>query len=636
MKTFLIKYLFLFVIFAGPVSAQTNPVVTDTVYKTNIFETNFFNDVNSANFNSILNFKKKFGRYGFSLSNSFLSNVSKLDRKYFRDLNNLKLILSYSIQKNLDAGLGFQNKFYTDDRSAETNQNKSSFYFVNLDAGLKNSIFLNGKIGLKTEDQIGEFNAGPSGIIEAQALNYNFNQYLTNGNLVLFYEHLNEKKNHNFEINLDIYKRFASEVDNTGSIRFYNQKNDFYFPASPGIMSQYDVRNNIERRNENYFLVGDNLNYGITDELILTFGGSYQNKVITREYKYKPPSSSILFENTYDNKIIENKLEVYSELNFNRRNIYSRLRIMLSERSENHSLINEAGLSSSQISELEKAEKNKNNNSRRTSLLFNVFYPVSNTNSFSVTGSLSLLRYDTDFLLNYDDRDETESIFSASHLFNNLYNFNAETRFEVILSGLSYIYSQRSANNYKNKIYRLISISNFKPTERLITKNYFQVLANYTVYDFEDLISQIQSFSYRQLSIRDSSTYNLGRGFNLKFSGELKFYEQGEFLNNTFSVKPISFFAEQFYLPEINYLISNILNLGIGYKYFSQDRYNYDETEKQLANTYQSFGPVGKAEMYLNKNSSVKFIIGLDRVKFLTPPQSSSSVNFQLNILWNM
>ncbi|HRI84335.1 MAG TPA: hypothetical protein PK536_02685 [Ignavibacteria bacterium] len=631
-----IKYLILLMLLNEAASAQISSVMTDSVYNTNIFQTNLYNDLNSSNLSSILNYGKSSGRFGFNLSNTFLSNVSKLNRNFFRDYNNLKLLLYYSALENLNTGVGFQNKFFTDDRNIQTNQNKSSYIYANADARIRGSIFINSKLGFKAEDQIGEFNSGPSGYFEAQAINYDVNEYLTNGRLILFYENLDQKINHNYELNADIYKRFASLSDNKGMLRYYNQKNDFYFPASPGISQIYGVKNNIEKRSENFIYIGDILNYGFSKDVMLSLGGSFQNRNITREYKYKPPSSTILFENTYDNRIIENNLEIYSNLNYVWEDLYSQLRIILNERSENHSLINTEGLTSSQISELEKAEKNKNNNSRRTSMLLNVYYPVSNTNSFAFTGSTSLLRYDTDFQQNYDDRDETESIIAASHIFNNLFNFDTETKFEFIESKLSYIFSQRSANNYRNRIYRLSSYSNFRPAERFITKNFFQVSANYTVYDYEDLISQIQSFSYRQLSIRDSSSYNFGKGLKINFAGELKFYEQGEFLNNSFSVKPIAFYTEQFYMPEINYLFKNFLNFGIGYKYFSQHRYNYDESEKVLSNIYKSFGPMGRAEIYMNNNSSVNFLIGLDKIEYINPSQSNSSLNFQLNILWNM
>ena len=267
-----------------PVSAmsQSGSILTDTVYSTNIFETNFYNDLNSANFNSLLNYENNIERFGFLITNNFLSNVSKLNKNFFRDFNSLNLLMSYDVKEDIDVGVGFQNKFYTDDKTVETNENNSNYFYANMDASMMNSVFFNTKLGYKTEDQIGEFNSGFSGFFETQTNNYNLNDYITNGNLILFYEDLDQKQNHNYEINTEIYKRFAQQVDNTGRLTFYNQKNDFFFPASPGVALLYDVLNNIESRDENYFYIGDMLNYGFTDDIILSLGGNYMNRIIKR------------------------------------------------------------------------------------------------------------------------------------------------------------------------------------------------------------------------------------------------------------------------------------------------------------------------------------------------------------------
>lgn len=618
------------------IKAQTGVFIADTTYSGNVLETNFFNDINLANLRSLANYENKFNDFNVSLSNLYLSNVSKLGQNFFRDYNNFRFILNYSIRDNFEAGAGFQNIFLTDDKNVETNKNNSSYYFSNFNYYLNSSVLLNSKLGIKTEDQIGEYNSGFSGLFKANANNYFLNDYRTSGDLILFYENLIQKQNHNYELNANVYKRFTANADNTGFLRIYNLRNDFFFPASQSIAGQYNVKNNIEKRSENYLYIGDNLNYSFSDDIMMSLYGFYVNRLVTKEYKYKPAPEDILFENTYDTKINEDNLELSGILNYNFNKLISQLRLVYTERSENHTLINTEGLNPSQISQLENAEKNKNNNSRRTSAILDLVYLLSNTNSFGITGTSSLLRYDTDFDENYDDRDELESIFSAVHRYNNLINFDVQTRFDFIVSKLSYIFSQRSANNYKNRIYKLSSQSNFSPTEGFITKNSFQVLANYTVYDFEDIISQVQSFSYRQLSLWDSTTYKITKQLSADFRGELKYYEQGQFNNREFSVKPIAYFEEQFFLPGFSFNINYFLNAGIGYKYFKQDRFQYDNGEKNLVNTFKTFGPVGEINFYFKNNSIVNLTGGYDFIKYSNPFQEDSAVHFQFRINWNM
>jgi len=636
MRTCLIKIVLVILNFVNLSKAQTGTLVIDSVYAENFLRTSLLNDINLANLNSIANYSHRFNKLGVSVSNYYLSNVSKLGQNFFRDYNNFRFLLFYNVKKNLDAGIGFQNKFLTDDKNIETNKNNSSFYFTNLDYRFNDQILLNTKIGLKAEDQIGEFNSGFSGILTGDVNNFFCKDYLTNGRIILFYENLIQKQNHNYELSANIYKRFTTQADNTGMIKFYNQQNDFFFPATPSIVSQYNIKNNIEKRTENYYYIGDNLNYSLSNNLMLSLGGVLLNRNITKEFKYRPSSANILLENVYDTKIIEDNLELSGILNYNWYKIISQIKLIYNERSENHSLINIAALTPSQIVELERAEKNKNNNSRRTSLLLDIIYLLSNTNSFGVIGSTSLLRYDTDFDENFDDRDELETIFSAVHRYNNLLNFEFQTRFEIILSRLSYIFSQQSANNYKNRIYKLTSQSIFSPLKNITTKNSVQVLANYTIYDFEDIVSQVQSFSYRQLSIKDSTRFNITRHLALDFNGEVKLYEQGQFNNREFSVKPIAYFEEQFYNPELGYFFNDFFEIKAGFKFFQQNRYIYEVAEKQLVNTFKTFGPVGKINLYLYNNSIINFIGGVDFIRYSNPPQDVSAFNLQLNIFWNM
>lgn len=636
MKICLISAAIIISFFANHTFAQINLVYQDSIYTSNFLRTSLFNDINLANLNSVLNYSNKFNKVGISVENYYLSNVSKLGQNFFRDYNNFRFLVFYNLKKNLNAGIGFQNRFLTDDKNVETNKNNSNYIYTDLDYILKNNIFFNSKLGIKSEDQIGEFNTGFSGLISTEADNFLYKDYLANGKLILFYENLIQKQNHNYDINAGIFKKFTSQTDNTGTIRYFNQRNDIFFPATLSVINQYNVKNNIEKRIENYFQIGDNLNYSLNSRLNFSLTGSFMNRNITKEFKYRASSTNILFENVYDTKILETNLEFSAGLYYNRTKLISQLKFAYDERSENHSLINTAGLLISQITELEKAEKNKNNNSRRTSVLLNTLYLISNTNSFGVIGSGSLLRYDTDFDQNYDDRDELESIFSAFHRYNNLLNFNIETRFDLIFSRLSYIFSQRSANNYKNRIYKLTSQSTFTPVRQLSTRNFVQVLANYTIYDFEDIVSDVQSFSYRQLNAKDSTTFNISNGFALDFIGELKFYEQAQFNDKNFSVKPIAYFVEQLYLPGVSYLINYLVKVGAGYKFFEQKRYQYENSAKQLANTYISYGPAVNVNFYLNHSSVINFTGGIDFIKYDNNLQNNSSISLQLNILWNI
>lgn len=637
MKIFLISIAAAMTFFAAAeASSQTIVLPVDTIYGGNFLRTDFSNDINLSNLYTVLNYSTLRGRIGLRLTETFQSNISKLQRNFARDFNDFEAVVFYRTSQVFDVGAGFQNVSLTDDKNIETNRNNSSFLFSNIDYYPVDGISSNLRLGYEREDQIGEINSGFAGVLEAEATNFYIKDYLTNASLLLAYKDLQGKMGHDYDIRTNVYKRFTQAADNVGSLRFYNISNDFFFPASQAVVSEFGVKNNSERRSENYFGISDVLNYRLNDFSGFSVSGSYINKLMTREYKYRSSSANALLENLYDSKMVENFLELAASADIRLRNVFGLAKLFYIERSENHSLLNVSGLTPQQLSELERAEKNKNNSSRRTGLLGEARYDISNTNFISAVGSISLLRYDTDLEENYDDRDELETNFYIVHGFNNLSNFDIQTKFDFIESSLSYIFAERSANNYRNRIYRLSSLSNFSPVNGLVTRNFIQVLANYTVYDFEDIVSQVQSFSYRQLLLRDSTSYRFHPQIEFAFNGELKFYEQGQFNNDEFTVKPINYFEEQFYSPELAYFPYDVLRISGGFRLFKQVRYRYEDVERIESGIYRTYGPYGKIFLFLKNGSIINFTGGLDFISNTLGGTKDQSLNLLLNLQWNM
>jgi hypothetical protein len=162
------------------------------------------------------------------------------------------------------------------------------------------------------------------------------------------------------------------------------------------------------------------------------------------------------------------------------------------------------------------------------------------------------------------------------------------------------------------------------------------VLANYTVYAFEDLISQVHSFSYRQMSIKDSIYYNITDNFYVNLFTGLKFSEQGEFNDNEFSVRPLSYFEDVNTIGSVNYLIFSFVELYAGYKFYQQKRYDYVEGEKKLKNTVRNFGPITGVKAYLKNNSYIHVTGGIDFFKYDNAASNTSSASVLVRIIWNI
>ena len=615
--------------------SQLNNSFIDSVYNSDFLYTTLENNLNSARLTSRLNYSEHIGKFNFFLKNYYNSDVTKLNTNFYRDLDNFKFLTLYDLTEKLKIGAGVKNNVLSDDRILESNINNNSFFYGNVTYSINPYTGISSNLGFKRENQLGEISSGFSGEINSDISDLNIKDYISNTNIYLSLDELDKKKKYDNELYSEIYKRFSDRTFNTGKIKFYNQRRDFFTPATQSVITTYGVKNNVQSRFENAIQLEDQLIYTLNKNFNFNFGGLYLSRNINNDYKYASNPSVLLLENVYNTKTLEDRLELNSYLRYDSRKISGFVKLDYSERSENHEVKDISGLTVSQVDELERTEKNKNNNSKRTSLNFDGTYFFSNTNRIVLSTNSSILHYDTDSKLNYDDRDELNIIYSLSHGFNNLTSFSSYTTFDINISKLKYLFAQRSANNYTNRIYRLTSQSVYHPSEAILSKNTFQVLANYTVYDFEDIISQIKSYSYRQLNLRDSTMITLNPRLGFEVYGEIKAYEQGEFNNNAFSVKPVSYNYLVTMGGNIVYSLLDNLKISAGYGSFRQKIYGYLTGERELSNTLSNNSITGKIFLYLSKSSVISLIYSLEKYSDQFQPENTSN-SILMNIFWNM
>jgi hypothetical protein len=634
MKRFLVSLIWGFTFVNG--FAQITSTSPDSAISENYFTTDFDNSVSSAFLYSRLNYSLDEKKYRLTIRNNFRSNVTKLQENFFRDFNELNFIADYKVSDIVYTGLGVSISTLSDDKSIAINQSAHNFYFANFDYYPNQMLVLNSKIGYLTDDQIGEKNTGFRGELNSDIGNLRIEDYLTNAYVRLAYEDLTQKENYNYQTSAEVFKEFTPFSNNTARLSFYSRRNDFYFPASTDIKNQFNINNNIESRIETYFNIEDDVQYLLSNNYLFTLSGGFSSKNILKELRYKSTGSTVLFDNNYDTERRENRLRFGADLDMSFANNITRIGILHTERSEINEPTNLGDLNATTVRQLQEIEKAKNNNSSRTSLFLDNLYRLSNTNTFKFAGSSSILRYDTDSDQNYDDRDELLLIGEISHTYNNLSTLILETLFDVSSNKLAYIYKERSSNNNTNTIYRLTSNSTFQPFEALWFKNSVQVLANYTVYEFEDLVSQVTSFSYRQLTVKDSIYYNITDNFFVNLFTGLKLSEQGEFNDEQFTVRPLVYFEDVNLHTTVNYVFFDFIELSAGYKFFQQKRFNYNEGVKVLNSTIRTFGPISGLRVFFKNNSYIHFTGGIDFYKYDNSTNDNSAASMIVRIIWNI
>ena len=197
-----------------------------------------------------------------------------------------------------------------------------------------------------------------------------------------------------------------------------------------------------------------------------------------------------------------------------------------------------------------------------------------------------------------------------------------------------YIFAERSSNNNIRRVLKLsgggsYGGKNFRST------NIAEVSANYTVYDFEDLNPNFNSFSFRQFVFYDSSSVKLSKRMDFNFYSYIKLSEQGDFQWTNFTGKPARFLNEFYIEPKIIYHY-DIFSLGIGFRFFSLLTYNYnEELEKELNSEYTSQGPSSNLRILIFNRLNL-FVEGW--YEFINTEQNSKRelVNMRLRLTWNI
>ncbi len=171
----------------------------------------------------------------------------------------------------------------------------------------------------------------------------------------------------------------------------------------------------------------------------------------------------------------------------------------------------------------------------QTSLRADFSYRLNSRDIIILKLGLIKFQYDTpDTLTNNDDRDESRFIGSIeySRRFSNLFEANIE--FFTNIYHKLYIYREQSANNNRNRIYKLQASTRYSNQHlRNILMTY--VLANYTIYDFDAQFTNRRSFVFRKYVLSDSLEITVLPRTALGFLGRLELDDRGTFYEEDFT-----------------------------------------------------------------------------------------------------
>jgi hypothetical protein len=415
------------------------------------------------------------------------------------------------------------------------------------------------------------------------------------------------------------------------SVRYSQNRKDFYYEADSSTAQRFNIINNIQSRVETDYAFEDRLRYdNFLDIFLLDLTGKINWRDIDRNTRYR--NVIINSPSVYDTKINELRVELESIVYYNSSWFDGALRVIYSERDEKNITKNFEGGNNIFFEERLRTESQKNNNANRASVSLSGNIYFSRTDKLSFSLLQNKLRYDTPSEENFDDRDEMLSIVRLRYSKLLTPFFEAFINTEGTLSHIVYLFSEKSSNNYINRVLRLAAGGNYIG-KNISSANTFEVSANYTVYDFEDLNPNFQSFSFRQFTAKDSSLIGINKKLSLLLYGYVKLSEQGNLRWASFSSRPTRFLEEIYAEPRFSVNFHGVL-MSLGLRYFSLKTFNYDVKEKIIDSEYLSRGPLMEISMQL-KDILYLRLYGWYEFILTDNNQKREQANITMQVNWN-
>lgn len=557
--------------------------------KQNHLFTRFDKQINTFYLNSGLKLYIESEKFELMVNENYNSTFVRILQGSVRDEQHLAIRSVYKYSPGIKLGLLGSSMVLADNRRLELNQASVSFATLFSEIEPTRNILFSPFAGYSRNSQIGENDYGLVYGLEGIANNLLVSDFRLNSELRFRNEDIMPRRNLNRYFQISAANYFDANISNTINFLYSQSRKDFYFLTDTLTQQKFGIRNNIQSRTESIYSLQNRLFYDkIFNALSMNITGRISMRSVDRDTRYK--NTDFVSSSIFDTKIEELKLDLETVAKYTSALFDGQLRFSFSERDEKNITKPFENIEQSLFEQRSEIESQKNNNSGRLTLTFFGDLKISEKDKLTLSYFQSKLKYDTPSSKNDDDRDEILSIVRLRYSkFLNPY-FEAFASVEGTYSHIVYIFAGRSSNNNVNRILRFKAGGDYIGSF-ISSYNSFEVSANYTVYDFEDLTSNFQSFSFRQITALDSTTLKLTDRISLFTYGSVKLSEQGDFRWSSFTSRPTRFLEEIYLEPRI-ILYLDRTSLSAGIRYFSLNTYNFNKLSKIADTEYSSFGPI--------------------------------------------
>lgn len=585
---------------------QPSPIV-DTLFRRNMLSILFDRNQNTYNWIGRLTLDQTIGGNKVELNQQYISNIIVGDlgtapggRKLRSDQENLSLLLARPIGGDFRIQTQWSSLVSYDNRGVGLSNASSHSLLAGLGYTPFASFAVTPMVGYRWDSQVGIRDRGflihIAGLLEPLDL-----EGYQLGGLAQFHRDLLDPRvlESNFA-RIGVQKNFAPGTRDSLEIGVSRTRREFYTLAD----------STIESRIDNVLAFTNLLEYDLGGHIITSVYIAIAGRGLDKNVR---PFGVILpAQIQFNTRIDEFHLDAYLQAAYRSDDgrMASSFRLFHSERDETHAATPIPGAPSNVQTlflERNRQEQSKDNVARRTALSGILQFPLSLSDRIAVAAWASMLRYDTPSDLNLEDRDEllvTASIATTHKISRQL---ELGITLDGTLSHLVYLLKERSANNNINRVLRLTPRVLCRPFTILSTYNAFEVLANYTVYDFESELARIRSYSYRQFGWLDSTTVSMTDRIALDFFVYLKLYERGQLKWSEFTERTESSFTDKTYSAQVRFAPDPRTSFAVGLRYFSQTRYVYGAAGKTKDSFVSSIGPTCTVQYEFGTQSTASF-----------------------------
>ncbi|HTS00798.1 MAG TPA: hypothetical protein VML00_13645 [Bacteroidota bacterium] len=438
--------------------------------------------------------------------------------------------------------------------------------------------------GYRWDAQAGIRDRGTSYLAEAVLPSLDADGYLLSGSARFRQDNLAPRSLLGDFAHMSAEKVFSSYARDSMDVGVNRNRHEFYDPAD----------SMIESRTEQVFTFADRLDYKLDPTVTSSFFVAIYGRGLDKDLRNW--NAVLPAPAPFNTHIDEFHLDSWAQAGYRSPDgrASAWVRLSYSERSEIHSAKEPGGASGaldSLWSQSNAQEHINDNTARHTQLAGAAVIPVSSSDRVELAGSVGILRYDTPSALNLEDRDELLVALTLS----TWHRVSRTLDVGIVLGGsidhLVYLLSERSANNNVNRVLRLSPRTIFRPSEAFTSINAFEVLANYTVYDFEQQLPSVKSFSYRQFAWLDSTAFDLTHRIGFDFFAYWRVYERGQLEWTQFREVLQSEANELTYAVQCRVAPAARTLFAVGVRYFGQTNYAYTLGVRRVDTFLNSIGP---------------------------------------------